>query len=75
LLGTGTLSTTGPAGAGCLLELTEGGSKAIQLANGEQRVYLLDGDTVTLKGYCERPGYRRIGFGECRATVMPERTA
>jgi fumarylacetoacetase len=29
-----------------------------------------DGDTVILRGYCERPGLRRIGFGECRGTLL-----
>jgi len=32
---------------------------------------LLDGDRVTLRGWCERPGYPRIGFGEAAATVLP----
>jgi fumarylacetoacetase len=26
---------------------------------------------VVLRGFCERDGYRRIGFGECRGTVTP----
>ena len=45
----------------------------IPLSNGETRAFLEDGDTVILRGFCERDGYRRIGFGECRGTVMPAR--
>ena len=33
-------------------------------------VYTDDGDTVTLRGWCERPGLPRIGFGECVGTVL-----
>ncbi len=70
LLGTGTLSGPTPDSAGSLLELSEGGKRAITLKNGEQRTFLRDGDQITLRGVCERPGFRRIGFGECTATVL-----
>jgi fumarylacetoacetase len=26
-----------------------------------------------MRGYCEKPGRPRIGFGECRGIVMPAR--
>jgi fumarylacetoacetase len=73
LLGTGTLSGPLPEEAGSLLELTQGGRQPIRLSNGETRSFLEDGDTVILRGFCERDGYRRIGLGECRGTVMPAR--
>ncbi len=73
LLGTGTLSGPGPGEGGSLLELTEGGRKPIVLADGEQRLFLEDGDTVILRGFCQRPGARRIGFGPCHGTVLPAR--
>ena len=69
LLGSGTLSGPRPDQAGSLLELTRGGNEAIRLPNGEDRIFLRDGDTMTLRGYCERPGARRIGLGECTGTV------
>jgi fumarylacetoacetase len=56
---------------GCLLELTSGGKQPITLPGGEQRRFLEDGDEVILRGYCERPGVARIGFGECRGVVLP----
>ena len=69
LLGTGTLSGPAQWQGGSLLELTHGGKQPIHLPNGEQRAFLLDGDTVTLRGYCERTGFAPIGFGECVGTV------
>lgn len=73
LLGSGTISGPEPAQGGSLLELSDGGKRPIRLANGETRTFLEDGDTVILRGHCERAGARRIGFGECRGTVLPAR--
>ena len=53
-----------------MLELTQGGKQPIRLANGETRSFLEDGDAVILRASCERAGFRRIGFGECRGTVL-----
>ncbi|MDR3065963.1 MAG: fumarylacetoacetase [Comamonas sp.] len=75
LLGTGTLSGPTIAEAGALLEITEGGKKPLSLSNGETRTFLLDGDAVVFSGWCEKPGAARIGFGECRATVLPAHQA
>ena len=71
LLGTGTLSGPQPEQAGSLLELSGGGKVPLVLADGEQRVFLEDGDRVTLRGWCEASGARRIGFGEATGTVLP----
>jgi fumarylacetoacetase len=69
--GTGTVpvSGTAPESRGCLLEITKKGREPIVLPNGEQRRFLEDGDEVILRGYCEREGQVRIGFGECRGIV------
>ena len=75
LLGTGTLSGPTVDQAGALLEITEGGKKPLSLSNGETRTFLLDGDAVVFTGWCEKPGAARIGFGECRATVLPAHQA
>jgi fumarylacetoacetase len=71
LLGTGTVSGSGKNSQGCLLEITHRGTEPIQLPTGEMRRFLEDGDEVILRGYCEREGYPRIGFGECRGTILP----
>ncbi len=71
VLGTGTLSGPAPAQAGCLMELGANGTQPLQLSNGQTRAWLQDGDTVTLRASAHKPGFRRIGFGECCATVLP----
>ena len=70
LLGSGTLSGPAPDQAGSLLELSQGGKQPITLSNGEQRSFLLDGDSIVLKGRCSRPGWRSIGFGLCEGRVL-----
>jgi fumarylacetoacetase len=69
LFGSGTQSGPGPGQGGSMLELSSGGKQPLALANGETRSFLADGDTVILRGRCEREGYRRIGFGDCEGTV------
>jgi fumarylacetoacetase len=71
LLGSGTVSGESRDARGCLLELTWRGSDPLTLPSGETRRFLEDGDVVTLHGYCERPGYRRIGLGSCTGEVLP----
>ena len=73
LLATGTVSGAATTARGCLLEITARGAQPVVLRNGETRRFLEDGDTVILRGYCEREGAKRIGFGECRGTVLPAR--
>ncbi|APE28132.1 fumarylacetoacetase [Aurantiacibacter gangjinensis] len=69
LLGTGTLTSGEEGGEGSLIELTEGGKKAITLPNGETRTFLEDGDEVVMVAYAEKDGFARIGLGECRAVI------
>jgi fumarylacetoacetase len=71
LLGSGTQSGPTPEQAGSLLELTEGGKRPLGLKGGETRTFLEDGDRVILRGWCERLGCARIGFGEASGTLLP----
>lgn len=73
LLGTGTLSGPSLDQAAALIELTTGGKNPISLPNGETRTWLEDGDSIVLRGWCEKPGVARIGFGECEGTLLPAR--
>ncbi|MGY2289378.1 fumarylacetoacetase [Pseudomonas sp. SDO528_S397] len=73
LFGSGTLSGPGPGQFGSLLEITEGGKKPIELASGEVRKFLEDGDEIILRARASREGYASIGFGECRGTVVAAR--
>ena len=73
LLGTGTLSGPTLDQAAALIELTTGGKNPIQLPNGEQRTWLEDGDRAVLRGWCEKPGAARVGFGTCEGTLLSAR--
>ncbi|MEO6060991.1 MAG: fumarylacetoacetase [Thermoflexales bacterium] len=72
LFGSGTLSGPKPEQGGSLMELSAGGTRPLCLSSGETRRWLEDGDSIILRGYCQQEGYRRIGFGECRGTVLAE---
>jgi fumarylacetoacetase len=69
LLGSGTVSGAAKESRGCLLERTWRGTDPLTLPSGETRAFLNDGDEVTLRGYCQREGWPRIGFGECRGKI------
>jgi len=69
LLATGTLSGPTPGEEGALLEATAGGKKPISLSSGETRTFLEDGDTVVMRGWCERNGFVRIGLGNVTGRV------
>lgn len=70
LLASGTVSSSEQGSQGCLLEMTQRGSQPIELPTGEMRKFLVDGDEVILRGYCEKGGYNRVGFGECRGMIL-----
>lgn len=71
LIATGTISGKEKSARGSMLELSWRGTEPIELPNGETRRFLEDGDEIIMKGYCEREGFRRIGFGECRGRILP----
>jgi fumarylacetoacetase len=73
LLASGTVSGPTPDALGSLLEISQGGRQPIALPNGEARTFLEDGDEIVMRGTCSAPGYRRIGFGECRGVILPTR--
>lgn len=75
VLATGTLSGPEEGQAAALIEITRGGQQALTLPNGEQRTFLLDGDTVNLRAWCQKDGAAGLGFGDCSATVLPARQA
>jgi len=75
LIASGTVSGPTKESRGCLLERTWRGTEPLALPTGETRKFLEDGDEVTLRGFCERSGHPRIGFGECTGRVVPATTA
>lgn len=69
LMGSGTISGPNPENYGSMLELSWRGEKPLKLSDGSERKFLHDGDTVIMRGWCERNGLR-IGFGEVRSKVL-----
>ncbi len=70
LLASGTISGPDKDNRGSMLELSWLWTETIKLSNGDERKSLDDGDTVTLRGWCQGDGYR-IGFGDCTGTIQP----
>ncbi len=73
LLGTGTISAPTDDGFGSLMEISRGGTRPVTLPTGEERSFLQDGDEILLSATARAEGYVPIGFGECRAVVLPAR--
>ncbi|MGA8575436.1 MAG: fumarylacetoacetase [Candidatus Cybelea sp.] len=71
LFASGTISGSAPGTQGSLIELSWNGERPLELPDGERRGFLEDGDEITLRGWCERPGVRRIGFGSARGRIEP----
>jgi fumarylacetoacetase len=70
LIASGTISGREKESRGCLIERTWRGAEPFTLPNDETRTFLEDGDTVILRAFCEREGAARVGFGECRGTIV-----
>lgn len=70
MMGSGTISGPTPDSYGSMLELSWAGSKPVTLPGGAKRVFLEDGDTVVMRGYCKAQNLR-IGFGEVRTKLLP----
>lgn len=70
MMGSGTISGPTPSSYGSMLELTWGGKNPVQLADGSERKFINDNDTVIMKGYCENQEVR-IGFGEVSSKLLP----
>jgi len=66
----GTISGPTPDSYGSMLEIAWKGTKPVKMPDGTDRSFIHDGDTVIMKGYCEKPGLR-IGFGEVTTKILP----
>lgn len=71
LLGSGTISGPAKEARGCMLELTWRGTEPIDLPDGTQRRFLLDGDALTIRAWCQGEGAARIGLGSCTGVILP----
>lgn len=70
LLGSGTISGPEKDQRGSMLELSWGGAEPMELAGGEKRTFLEDGDSLVMTGWCQGDGYR-VGFGVVEGTILP----
>jgi fumarylacetoacetase len=70
LMGSGTISGPTEGSYGSMLELAWKGTKPLTLNDGTQRRFILDGDTVVMRGYCQNATVR-IGFGEVKGKLLP----
>ena len=70
LMGSGTISGPSEGSYGSMLELAWKGTKPLTLNDGTQRRFILDGDTVVMRGYCQNANVR-IGFGEVKGKLLP----
>jgi fumarylacetoacetase len=72
LMGSGTISGPTEDSYGSMLELAWKGTKPLKMNDGSERKFILDGDTVIMRGHSEANGVR-IGFGEVRAKILPSK--
>jgi len=71
LYASGTVSGSDHGQRGSFLELSWGGRDPVRLADGSERTFLADGDTVTIRATAPGPAGAVIGFGEVSGTVLP----
>lgn len=70
LYASGTISGPEKGSYGSMLEIAWKGTKPVVMPDGSERKFILDGDTVIMRGYAQKDGVR-IGFGEVRTEVLP----
>jgi fumarylacetoacetase len=70
ILGSGTISGPTPGSYGSLLELSWNGKTPLAMTDGSTRSFLLDGDTLAIRGRARR-GEITLGFGACDGTILP----
>ncbi|MCC2591626.1 fumarylacetoacetase [Chryseobacterium sp. MFBS3-17] len=66
----GTISGDEAQSYGSMLELTWRGQNPLKLADGSERKFIEDHDTVTMKAWAAKDGIR-VGFGEVTGTILP----
>lgn len=70
LLGSGTISGPGFTARGSMLEQNMGGRRGIGLVNGNERLFLLDGDEIRIEGLCGTEAHGLVGFGDCSGKIL-----
>lgn len=70
MMASGTISGPEPQEYGSMMELTWRGTKPLTLKDGSERKFVNDNDTIIIRGHCQNDKVR-IGFGECKAKLLP----
>lgn len=70
MMASGTISGPEKGSFGSMLEITWRGANPVQMPDGSERKFINDGDTVVMRGWCEKDGVR-IGFGEANGKILP----
>lgn len=66
----GTISGKDENSYGSMLEISWSGQKPVKLKDGQERSFIEDYDTVTMRGWSEKDG-KRVGFGEVVTQILP----
>ena len=69
VMASGTISGPKASEYGSMLELCWGGTKAVKLKNNETRKFLMDNDTVIMKGFSMNDNVK-IGFGQVQNKIV-----
>ena len=70
IYGSGTISGPEPGSFGSMLELAWKGTRPVKMADGSERKFINDNDTIIMRGYGIK-GDLRIGFGEVITKILP----
>ena len=70
MMASGTISGKDEHSYGSMLEISWKGTKPVAMPDGSERKFILDNDTVIMRGACVADNYR-VGFGEVRTKVLP----
>lgn len=72
MMASGTISGPSSGSYGSMLEISWQGTTPITLADGSERKFINDHDTVEMRGFCENSEVR-IGFGSVRTKILPSK--
>lgn len=70
MMASGTISGPHPGSYGSMLEIAWKGTKPVQMKDGSERKFILDGDVVIMEAVSIGNDYR-IGFGNCTGKILP----
>ena len=70
MMASGTISGNDESAYGSMLEISWKGTKSVTMADGTERKFIADNDTVIMRGYAQIDKIR-VGFGEVSTKVLP----